>query len=42
MFVTPTYLLYSPDGLFVGVHTGPIELSVLEQVIGVTPGEFAQ
>lgn len=31
--VTPTYLLYRPDGELYGVHTGPISRAALEQVV---------
>ncbi len=31
--VTPTYLLYRPNGELYGVHTGPIGRPALEQVI---------
>lgn len=30
---TPTYLLYTPDGRYAGVHTGPVERERLERII---------
>jgi len=30
---TPSYLLYAPNGDFIGVHTGPIERERLETII---------
>lgn len=35
--VTPTYLLYRPDGQLAGVHAGPIERDALEAVIQSGP-----
>lgn len=33
---TPTYLLYAPDGRYVGTHTGPVERAKLEGIVATS------